>query len=79
VVTSLAKLFENEGGYRILEPGGFLRMVVQVFFMLIDKDDDWVFVPYEWDIVFNVIFWSFLAFVFLLVGKEMLKIRKLSV
>jgi hypothetical protein len=58
MITSLGKLFFNSGGELLLRPGMFAELFLNVFFMLLNKDDDWYVAPTYTDLALNILILS---------------------
>lgn len=54
MITSLGKLFYEVGGEILLRPGMIAELFLNVFFMLLNKEDDWFVAPSYTDVVLNV-------------------------
>ena len=58
LITSLAILFRQNIGEIILFPGILIHQILQVFFMIINTNDNWYTVPSHTYIFFNGLFYA---------------------
>ena len=67
VVTALSFLLYEEGGALFLWPGFFMNAMINGLMLLIIHSDDWYSLPAGAYLVLNTAFYSFVAFIVLLV------------
>lgn len=63
MITALAVFFYREGGAFLVVPGALAEIYLNVFFILVNKNDDWYSAPAGTAAVFNVLAYALLFYV----------------